>query len=50
VDRPHELAPGNYRVIVTAADQEVTTVVTIAVGQDVVLKGSIKGDTLVVER
>jgi hypothetical protein len=50
VDKPHELPPGTYRVVVTAADVDMTTPVTIAVGQDVVLRASVKGDKLVVER
>ena len=45
----HELPPGSYTVVVTAADQELKTPVTITVGQDVVLKASVKGDKLVVE-
>jgi hypothetical protein len=50
VDEAHELAPGTYRVIVSAADQEIATSVTIAIGQDVQLKASVKGDKVVVER
>jgi hypothetical protein len=46
----HELPPGAYTVIVTAADQDVRTPITIAIGQDAVLKALIKGDTLVVEK
>lgn len=46
----HELAPGTYRVIVSAADQEITTPVTIALNQDVTLRASVKGDKVVVEK
>jgi hypothetical protein len=45
----HELAPGNYAVVITAADREVRTPVSIAVGQDLTLRARVKGDALVVE-
>ena len=47
---PHELPPGVYRVIVAAGDQDVAFPVTLAVGQDVLLKAAVKGDKVVVER
>ena len=50
VDRAHELPAGNYTVVITAADQELRTPVTVVAAKDVVLKALIKGDTLVVER
>ena len=50
MDGAHELAPGNYTVVIAAADQELRTPVTVAVARDVVLKALIKGDTLVVEK
>ena len=50
VDRAHELPAGNYTVVITAADQELRTPVTVAAAKDVVLKALIKGDTLVVDK
>jgi hypothetical protein len=50
VDAPHELAPGNYTVVITAAERDVRTPVALAVGQDITLRAQVKGDTLVVER
>jgi len=50
VDRAHELPAGNYTVVITAADQELRTPVTVAAAKDVVLKALIKGDTSVVEK
>jgi hypothetical protein len=50
VDDRHELAPGSYTVVIAAADTEVRMPVTIVLGQDVTLRGLIKGDKLVIER
>lgn len=50
VGKPHDLPPGNYRVVVTTAEQDITTPITVVVGSDIVLKASVKGDALVVER
>jgi hypothetical protein len=48
--KAHELPAGDYKVIVTAAEQELTTPVTLGVAKDITLKVSIKGDKLVVEQ
>lgn len=50
VDQAHELAPGAYTVVITAAEQDVRTPVTVVLGQDITLRALIKGDKLVVER
>ena len=50
VDRAHELPAGAYTVVITAAEQELRTPVTVAVAQDIVLKALIKGDRLIIEK
>lgn len=49
VDSAHELPSGDYTVVITAADLELRTPVTVEVAKDIVLKALIKGDQLVVE-
>jgi von Willebrand factor type A domain len=49
-DERHELAPGTYTVVVTAAEENVRVPITIALGQDMTLRALIKGDKLVVEK
>jgi hypothetical protein len=49
VGSAHELPAGDYTVVITAADLELRTPVTIEVGKDSVLKALIKEDQLVVE-
>lgn len=46
---PHELAAGDYTVVITAAGEELRTPVNIEVGKDIVLKALIKNGQLVVE-
>ena len=48
--KAHELPPGDYKVVVTAADQDLTTPVTVAVGKDITLSITIKGGALVADR
>jgi len=50
VDSGHELPPGNYTVVITAADQDVRTPVTVALNQDITLRASVRGDKLVIDR
>jgi hypothetical protein len=45
----HELPPGGYTVVMTAADREVRTPVTLALAQDVTLRAVVKADILVLE-
>jgi Mg-chelatase subunit ChlD len=45
-----ELEPGQYRVSVKAADEELTEQVTVTSGGEVVLRVAIKGDKFVLER
>lgn len=47
---PVELEPGEYRVVVKVADQELTDQVVVTSGGDVVLRVSLKGDKFVIER
>jgi hypothetical protein len=47
---PEELGAGEYTVVVTAGDQQLTEKVTVTTGGDVTLKVRLKGDTFVVER
>lgn len=48
--KAHELPPGEYKVVVAAADQELSAPVTVAVGKDSRVRITIKGDSMVVER
>jgi hypothetical protein len=48
--KAHELPAGEYKVVITAADQVLTTPVTLAAAKDITLKATIKGDKLVVEK
>jgi hypothetical protein len=50
VDGRHELAPGDYTVLLTAGDESLKVPVTLALRQDVSLRVVIKDDTLAVER
>ena len=50
VDGKHELAPGDYKVVVSAGDESLTVPVSLALRQDVSITVGIKGDTLVVEK
>ena len=50
VDDAHELAPGNYTLVVSAGDEDVRLPITVVLGQDLTLKAAIKGDKLVIER
>ena len=47
---PLELEPGEYKVVVKAADQELTDQVMVTSGGDVVLRVALKGDKFVIER
>ncbi|PYR75281.1 MAG: hypothetical protein DMF86_15630 [Acidobacteria bacterium] len=47
---PEELPPGDYTVVIKAADQELRENVTVATGVDTTLKVVLKGDKFVVER
>ena len=47
---PQELMPGDYTVVVKAADQELVEQVTVAPAADAVLKVVLKGDRFVIER
>ena len=47
---PVELEPGEYRVVVKAADQELVEQVTVVPTGDTVLKVLLKGDRFVIER
>jgi hypothetical protein len=46
---PHELAAGDFTLVITAAGEELRTPVKIEVGKDIVLKALIKSGQLVVE-
>lgn len=47
---PEELDAGEYTVVVTAGDQQLTEKVTVTVGGDATLRVRLKGDKFVVER
>jgi hypothetical protein len=49
VNAKHELPAGAYTVVITAAEQELRTPVTVTIAKDIVLKALIRGDKLVVE-
>jgi hypothetical protein len=48
-DDPHELPPGAYTVVMTAADREVRTPVKLALAQDVTMRAVVRADMLVLE-
>ena len=45
-----ELPPGEYKVVMKAADQELVEQVTVASAADTVLKVILKGDRFAIER
>ena len=47
---PQELEPGEYKVVVKVADQELTEQVVVTSGGDVVLRVALKADRFVIER
>ena len=47
---PDELEPGEYRVVVKVADQELTERVVVNAQSDIVLRVALKGDKFVLER
>jgi hypothetical protein len=46
----HELPASDYKIVVTAAGQELTTPVTLGVAKDATLRITIKNDRLVAEQ